>query len=229
MITGMRPNSTVAPLAPASPSPRVFCLIIGLVIGLTGCIEQAADFREASLADVNMAPTSVATGRIDLSPRGATVALASMEGLPPALSARCLVALGAEARARDVVLAEPATARYQARGYLSAYPVAEGTACAYVWDVFQGGQARVRRLSEAVLVKTIQNPENDPWGRIDDVVLTQLAIKAADSLAAFLSTTPEAKAAARGDRPSVAAGDSSLRPVAFAPSSLGKPLIWPLR
>ena len=225
----MRPKFLVASSRPASMRPSVLCLAAGFAVGLAGCVEQALDFHAASLADIDITPTSVASGRVDVSPRGATVALASMDGLPPTLSTRFLDAIVAEARSRDMTFAEPGMAHYQARVYLSAYPVAEGTALAYVWDVFQGGQARVQRLSETVLVKTVQNAERDPWGQIDDSVLTQLAIKAADNLAAFLSTTPQAVAAVKAAPASVSALQSSFRPLAFAPRLPAQPAIWPRR
>ncbi len=56
-----------------------------------------------------------------------------------------------------------------------------------------GIEQRVQRLSDAVEVK---GAGDDPWALAGEAVLTSVAAKSADDLAAFLSNTPEAAAAA---------------------------------
>ena len=184
---------------------------------LGGCVDQAADLQAANLQAGAAAPVaaSAITRRPDVSPRGASLALASLDCPSPAAAARYAQALAAAAPAREISLTASAKARYVARGYVTAYAVEGGTAFEYVWDVFEAGKARAQRLSDAVVVKG--EPGADAWSLATDTVLAELAGKSADDLAAFLSNTPEAATAAKAGRPSVAAAGSAAKPLAYAP------------
>lgn len=196
---------------------RLACagLALSCALALGGCVDQVADLQAASVTAA-VSPVSLVTRNPGVSPRGAPVALASLDGPPAGVSARFAQALVAAAGPREVALAEAARARYLARGYVTAYPVEGGMAFAYVWDVFESGKARAQRLSDAVVVKG--GAGADAWDLATDAVLADLAAKSADDLAAFLSNTPEAIAAA--GRPAVAAAAAPLKPLSYAPAGL---------
>ena len=185
-----------------------------LALGLPGCVDTGSDVTARS-AGANVARTTLAR-RADVSPSGASVAFASLEGPPQAVSARFVAAFASEAGNRDIRLADPKTARYQMRGYLTAYTAEGGTAIAYVWDVFDASKQRAQRLTDAIVIK---GAAGDPWSLVDDRALASVAAKSADDLAAFLSNTPEAIAAARSARPALAAVPKpAAKPLGFAPA-----------
>ncbi len=186
-----------------------------LALPLCGCIDQVSELQAASVTPASLPAGSTLVRRADVSPGGAALALASLEGPPPALSARFVQALVAAAGPREIVLAEAARARYLARGYLTTYPVEGGIAFEYVWDVFENGKARAQRLNDAVVVKDSGGAE--AWSLATDQVLASLAAKSADELAAFLSNTPEAVAAAKAGRPAIASTRTALKPLGYAP------------
>ena len=68
---------------------------------------------------------------------------------------------------------------------------------------------RVQRLSDVIEVK---GAGDDPWALAGEAVLTSVAAKSADDLAAFLSNTPEAAPAAAAAPPAgTALGYAQLR------------------
>lgn len=178
--------------AAAPRAPRL-CALAGAVLaafGLSGCIETAPEIAVAP------APARYEIARRpDVSPKGAEIALVSLEGAPEAAARRFADALRAEAGPREIAFVEPARARYQLRGYLSATPVKDGVSVSWVWDVFGAGNARARRMTDELTVKA-RSPA-DPWSAVDEAALASIAARSADDLAAFLSNTPEAIAAAK--------------------------------
>lgn len=120
----------------------------------------------------------------------ASVAIVSVDGAPAELGAVFVQDLNREARARDITLVEGSKAKYLVRGYLSAEPTADGAAFAYVWDVFSPEKLREQRLSDRIVIK---GAAEDPWSLMSEPVRKTIAAKSADDLAAFLSSTPEAK------------------------------------
>ena len=187
---------------------------------LSGCVEQLASVRlpvtgEQADATAGVPAASTIARRPDVSPSGVVVALASLDGPPEAVIMRFAQALVVQAGPREIVLGEASKARYLVRGYLTAYSVEGGTAFGYVWDVFETGKARAQRLSDAVVIK--ETSAADAWSLAGDAVLTSLAAKSADDLAAFLSNTPEAIAAAKAERPRLAAKPLATKPLGYAP------------
>ena len=191
---------------------------LALAACLSGCVEQLADLRpgggEATQVTAGLPVPSNIARRADVSPGGVVVALASLDGPPQAISAQFAQALVAQAGPREIVLGEAAKARYLVRGYLSAYAVEGGTAFGYVWDVFETGKARAQRLTDAVVIK--DSNAADPWSLAGEAVLTSLAAKSADDIAAFLSNTPEAIAAAKLDKTHVAGTPLATKPLGYA-------------
>jgi hypothetical protein len=92
--------------------------------------------------------------------------------------------------------------------HLSAYPAANGaSALAYVSDVFDAKKSRTQRLGDDIVLK---GTAGDPWSLVDDKAVEAIAARSADDLAAFLSNTPEAIAAASAP-PAVAARPAEPR------------------
>lgn len=168
---------------------------LGLIVAglaLAGCVEQVAvNAPEAALTRRVKIPA-----RPGVSPGGATVALASLEGAPAAVVDRFTRAFAGAAQGREIALAPSVDAHYIVRGYLDAHPAPGGVSVAYVWDVFDARKSRAQRVADSIIVP---GAAADPWSVVDDKALASVAGKAAEDLAAFLTNTPEAVAAAKPD------------------------------
>jgi hypothetical protein len=172
-------------------------LVLGLCAsGLAGCTETIGS------AQTNVAPPTQIAARPGVSPRGASFAVASVDGAPTALTQRFSTELQAAAAARNVTISPPESARYLARIYLNAFPVEGGAAVAIVSDVFDSARRRQQRVEDAIIVK---GAAADPWSLVDERSLAAAAGRSAETIAAFLTNTPEAIAAAGAPRPAGAA------------------------
>jgi hypothetical protein len=154
---------------------------------LCGCLGAAPDLA------ANVEAHHQIARRDGVSLAQASVAIVSLEGAPDGISANFSQALEREARARDIVVAAAAKARYLVRGYLSAALTEDGASIEYVWDVFTADKRRAQRLSDVIEVK---GSGEDAWALADEAALGRVAASSADDLAAYLSNTPEAIAAA---------------------------------
>jgi hypothetical protein len=174
---------------PAAPfkalAPGVLLLLGCMTLG--GCVDVAGDPPSAD------APGPEFVRRDDANMAGAALAIASVEGAPANLSAQFSQSLADAAAARNITVAEPAKARYLARGYLTASLIEGGAEVDFVWDMFTSDKQRVQRLSDAIAVK---GSGDDAWAMVSDAALDSIAAKCADDLAAYLSNTPEAAPAA---------------------------------
>ncbi len=176
--------------------------VVAAPLALCGCVEVAADLAPSAEAHHQIAR------REGVSLAQASVAIVSVEGAPAAISASFSRTLEREARARDIVVVDAASARYLVRGYLSASLTADGASIEYVWDVFTADKQRAQRLNDVIAVK---GSGDDPWALVGDAALTSVAAKSADDLAAYLSNTPEAAAVAS------AAPDQAAAALSYAP------------
>jgi hypothetical protein len=131
-----------------------------------------------------------------LSPRPAALSITQMEGAPEPLKSQFLAMFNADVARQDVALTDSAGARYLARGYISAYPVDGGARLSYVWDIYDRTAHRAQRLNDEI---TLKGASADPWALVDAPALAALAQRSAGELAAYLSNTPEALAAAHPD------------------------------
>ncbi len=179
-------------------------------VALAGCVDTAVDASARQSA-----ARSRPTPRAGVSPHGASVALASLEGAPEAVAERFKQALSSAADGRDIAFAAPETAQYRIRGYLTAAPAQEGTRYSCVWDVFDRQGRRAQRLTDEVTAKS------SGWDALDDKTLFEVARHGAEDLAAFLTTTPEAiEAAGESGVTAVAVERASdpapARPLGFA-------------
>jgi len=159
---------------------------------LCGCLDTAV---EKGAPPVGAAPHPRMAARPGVSPHGASLAFASLDGPPEAVSERFREQFDKAAQSRDVALAKPEAAQYRLRGYLTASPGQGGTRLAYVLDVYDRQGRRVQRLTEEAGLR----PDANPWDAVDDKSLAAFADRGAEDLAAFLSNTPEALAAADKD------------------------------
>lgn len=158
-------------------------------LALSGCVENLPDVS-AFQGDVR---STLTKGAIS-SPRGATMAIASLEGGPSDVETRFQQSFNKEAADREIVIADALSAHYLVRGYLNAYAADHGTDIAYVYDIFDANsQTRVGRVDD---VLTVPGAAPNVWTLVNDEVIASLAGRSADSLAATLAATPEARAAA---------------------------------
>lgn len=178
-------------LRPFSPK----ALILLTALGIAGCVETVASVKPEPSA-----PRIAA--RPGISPGGASVAMTGLIGPPQAVSDRFSEAFAREAAGREIKLSDSKSANYLVKGYLSAYTATGGTALAYVWDVFDARKNRTQRVNDLIIV---QGSSADPWALADEKALASLAAKSADDLAAFLTNTPEAVAAAGKPQPAAVA------------------------
>ncbi len=173
---------------------------LGLLVALTAPLTLGACVAVETTAE--MAPDAAASRQFALREGAnlaqASLAIVSVEGAPPAIAADFSRRLDSAARARQLAVVDAGKARYLVRGYLSASSTEDGAEIDYVWDVFAADKRRVQRLSDAIAVS---GAGDDPWALAGEAVLTSVAAKSADDLAAFLSNTPEAAPAAAAAEP----------------------------
>ncbi|VTZ49049.1 conserved hypothetical protein [Methylocella tundrae] len=173
-----------------NPQPRVIAGISCVILSasLAGCVETAPT-AEAPQPLVKPVAAKQPTGA---TPRGVSVALTSLTGVPEPIEAQMRDAFTAQAKERDIALGATQEPAYLIRGYVTSYPAEKGTAIAVVYDVFDGMKKRAQRIEDSVVVK---GDGADPWSGFDVAAMNELAAKSADDLAAFLVATPEAMAA----------------------------------
>lgn len=170
------------------PARTAKLLIICGLTALAGCVETTAQ-REPQ---PQMPQRTNMVQRDGVSPRGASVAIADIQGVSVPVSEHLSAIFTQAARERDINLANAKTANYLVRGYLSASPAEGGATFALIWDVYDAKKRRTQRIDDLVFVKGVSGSLE----AVDDVTLTQIAAKSADDLAAVLSNMPEAIAAA---------------------------------
>ena len=160
-------------------------LVPALTLLVSGCVDIIPDVS----VDQGSVRSAIAKGAMK-SPRDASIALASLEGAPPAVMARFQKAFAKQAADREISLADAKAARFLVRGYMSAYPARSGTAVAYVYDLFDDRQQRLERVSDEL---TVPGSTSDAWAGVDDAAMDSLAGRSADDLALVLSRMPVAQ------------------------------------
>jgi uncharacterized lipoprotein YmbA len=159
---------------------RSGALLIACALLLAGC---------QSAGDSTLSLSGIGGARVDAP--GVPIALESIDGAPDALKVEFTSALVSEASARRVeVVPSEGQARYRLRGYLTAYQSDDGRAMlAFVWDVFDAGKRRMRRL-EGAMPAGRAGP--DPWSTIGTAQLQQAASQSMNEIASFLAGNPGA-------------------------------------
>jgi hypothetical protein len=122
------------------------------------------------------------------SPRGATVAFDSVDGLPPGQFQKLVQDLNDEAQARRLaVISREQPSAYRVRGYLAAKVARRQTTITWVWDIFDSNEQRALRVSGE---ETAKVRHKDAWAAADDAMLRRIANSSMEQLAAFL-TSPD--------------------------------------
>jgi hypothetical protein len=167
---------------------RISCRVAicaALLAGLAGCAESVPGSDAIATAQAPMIRPS------GFSPRPAALSVSPVEGAPAPLQSQFMALFNADAAQREVALTDSASARYLARGYISAFPVEGGAKLTYVWDIYDRTNHRAQRLNDEIALK---GAAADPWSLVDGAALSALASRSARELAAYLSNTPEAMA-----------------------------------
>ena len=155
------------------------------LLGLAACQDAAPPAPEATLA-----PTPFVK-RADVNLADVPVALVSLDGAPEAEAGDFRAALTRRLLAQGVATAQTPKARYLLRVYLAANTEADGASLNYVVDVFDPARTRQVRLSDSFEVKG----SGDAWSLMSAQALDAVASACADNVVAFLSNTPQARAA----------------------------------
>jgi hypothetical protein len=184
-----------------------------LALTLAGCNEHVSPSASSASAPAQSSAEILPSG---YSPRPAAVAIAQMEGAPAPMQSQFMAYFNADAAKEDVALTDSAGARYLARGYISAFLVEGGARLTYVWDVYDRTNHRAQRLNDEIALKGVAA---DPWSLVDSAALAALAERSASELAAYLSNTPEALAAAAKSAAATAQNASDAAKSVAAPAS----------
>ena len=129
---------------------------------------------------------------------GASVAFASIDGLPQGQFQTLVQDLNNEARTRRLAVASrEQPSAYRVRGYLAAVVDRGKTTISWVWDVFDRNKQRALRISGSEVAKA-----GDGWQAADNAMLQRIAHASMGELAAFLTSPTVAPAGGAGrERP----------------------------
>ena len=190
--------------------------------GIAGCLGLGLSLCSCADTLGSQAPSAPAAQAVSirpsgLSPRPAALAVTQMEGAPMPLQTEFMALFNADVTQQDVALTDSSSARYLARGYISAFPVDGGAKLTYVWDIYDRTNHRAQRLNDEIALK---GAAADPWTLVDGAALAALAARSAQELAAYLSNTPEAVAAAAQEAIPQTAAQDALPQAPTAPDAL---------
>ena len=130
--------------------------------------------------------TADQSGVAAATPRGATVAFESIDGLPKDHFQTLVQDLNGEAQQRRLaVLPREQPSAYRVRGYFAASVEGAKTTISWVWDVFDDQQRRAFRISGSEDAKS-----GKAWAVADDAMMQRIARSSVEQLAAFL-TSPD--------------------------------------
>ncbi len=159
------------------------------------------------------------------SPRGATVAFDSVDGLPAGQFQKLVQDLNDEAQARRLaVISREQPSAYRVRGYLAAKVAKHQTTITWVWDIFDPSEQRALRISGE---ETAKVRHKDAWAAADDAMLRRIANTSMEQLAAFLTSPEVAPGTAPGPVPAlgqvaaVAAVAAAAAPAESSPEAAG--------
>jgi len=176
---------------------RLFAACAPLMLG--GCGPGGDPIVTAAIAPNAPADAHNVIRPSGVSPRPAALAVTQLDA-PEPLKSQFLALFNADAARQEVALTDASDARYLARGYLSAFPDAGGARLTYVWDIYDSKAHRAQRINDEIAVK---GGSADPWSLVDAAALAALAQRSAAEVAAYLSNTPEALAAAPASGPAL--------------------------
>jgi hypothetical protein len=141
---------------------------------------------------------------------GVSVALESIDGLPPETSQKLVHDLDeAAATLRIAVVPAGHEAAYRLRGYLAAHAQGGATSITWAWDVYDGELHRAFRLGgEERIGPTAggRGSEGSIWGGVDEAVLRRIARAGMEQLAGFIASPPASAAPAAPAPPPARSG-----------------------
>jgi len=168
-----------------------FC---GLALSLAGCVEQGGQRQPVSAVP----QTTNMARREGVSPHGASVYISWVDGVPADVSQRLTAAIQGQAGLRDVNLADVKAANYLVQGYLTAEPAEGGALYTVVYDVATAKKRLIQHIDERIFVPGAVASLD----QISEAAMVQIAAKSAEDIAAVMTNTPEAVAAAAPDKTS---------------------------
>jgi len=175
-----------------------FC---GLALSLAGCVEQGGQRQPVSAVP----QTTNMARREGVSPHGASVYISWVDGVPADVSQRLTAAIQGQAGLRDVNLADVKEANYLVQGYLTAEPAEGGALYTVVYDVATAKKRLIQHIDERIFVPGAVASLD----QIGEPAMVQIAAKSAEDIAAVMTNTPEAVAAATPEKTSdVAAAET---------------------
>jgi hypothetical protein len=190
--SGLRPGQPGVDALLFRPKHAAFAKILFLcgLTALMGCVDTVAQ-REP---EPQVPKRTNMARREGVSPRGAAVGI-YIDSASPEVADRLWHLFEAEARDREInVTGDAKRTNYFANAVLAAAPAEGGTVYSFIWDLYsaKNSHAHIQRIDDQIFVK------GPPVSieAVDDAILTQIAAKSADDLAAVLSNMPEAIAAA---------------------------------
>lgn len=156
-------------------------LILLLTSLLSGC-NQLGDGVQAN------APRE----RAPLSLQHADVAFVSLEGPPEALAAHILERVKTLATAENIGQTQDFQAHYLVRGYVTAHQEPNGVALSTVWDVFNAGKQRIKRLDNNFVA---MGARGDAWSVLDEASVEKLSAQMVADLEDYLQQEARSSAA----------------------------------
>lgn len=124
--------------------------------------------------------------------RMTTIAIESIEGLPPALTSKLATNLSEIAEARQIaIVARDEHPQYRLRGYLTSHVERGKTSIDWVWDIYGLDSKRAARINGAEPGgDDAAGKSGDAWAMVDDRVLRRIAQSGVDRVLT-LANTPD--------------------------------------
>ncbi|EPE97876.1 hypothetical protein [Rhizobium grahamii] len=161
---GSSPVASAPIKAPALPEP------------ISNAQAEEEDMVEVPTREPPRQQTQTAALTASSSSRGSTVRFLPIIGAPVQAVTPLSRQLGAEARSHGLSIksSNDGSTAYILKGYLSAFSDSGKVTVVYVWDVLDGGGARLHRIQGQ---ESIPSDAQDPWAAVPASVMQQIASK----------------------------------------------------
>ncbi len=168
---------------------RIALLILGavLILNLAACGSSSTTTN----AELNQPLTA--------QPATKPVAIASIIGAPPEVSAKLNEKLAATAKGKNVNIVPAANAEFTLDGYLVASNDRAGTKLSYIWYVSDKAGKRVKSIKGDEIIA--KKKPNDPWSVVEDATIDKIADRTSGELYAWLVPTAAPATPQAGDVP----------------------------
>ena len=138
---------------------------------------------------------------------GTTVAFESIDGAPPAVFQKLVDSLKEHAGTHQLSIVPAAQASYRLHGYLATHGEDGSRSIAWVWDVYDGDQRRVFRVSG----EEKADKGGSFWDAADDAILHRIARTGMQQLAILSARPAVASASPRAETSATALLSSKRR------------------